>query len=131
MATAKAAPAEAAAPAKKARKPKAEAPEGPVGMTTKEAAEKLGVTPVRLRRILRSDDFVNDHTYTRYAIDDDTFARLQAAVAAGAQGEKKGRKPKKAAPVEDSAEEVSEELSALEEDDEVAELELDDEDEDE
>jgi hypothetical protein len=99
-------------------------------MTTKEAAEKLGVTPVRLRRILRSDDFVNDHAYTRYAITDEQFTQLQAAVAAGAQGEKKGRKPKKAAPVEDSAEEVSEELSELDEDDEeVAELELDDEDE--
>jgi CO/xanthine dehydrogenase Mo-binding subunit len=126
---AKAATAEAPAP--KTRKAKAEKPEAParVGMTTKEAAEKLGITPVRLRRILRTDDFSNDHTYTRYDITDDVFKQLQAAVAAGASGEKRGRKPKKAAPVEDSAEEVAEELAELEDDEEVAELELDDEDE--
>ena len=132
MAT-KAATAEAEAPAPKARKAKAEKPAQPerVGMTTKEAAAKLNITPVKLRRILRTDDFVNDHTYTRYDITDAVFAQLEKAVAAGATGEKKprGRKAKEAQ-VEDQAEEVAEELAELEEEEEVAELELD-EDEDE
>lgn len=56
--------AETAAP-KKARKPKAAKPERQ-GFSTKEAAEQLGITPVRLRRILRSEDGGHaDKEYTR------------------------------------------------------------------
>lgn len=126
MAKAKAATAEAPAKAKKA---KAEKP-ARVGLTTKEVAEELGITPVKLRRILRTDDFVNDHSYTRYDLTPDVVERLAAAVAAGNTGEKKprGRKAKKAQ-VEDQAEEVAEELAELEEEEDVAELELDEEDE--
>lgn len=133
MAKAAKATAEAEAPApKKGRKAKAAAEELPAGLTTREAAEQLGITPVKLRRILRTDDFQNDKSYTRYRLDEATMEQLKAAIAAGNTGEKKPRKSKKAAAVEDTAEEVSEELAELdEEEEEVAELDFDDEEEDE
>lgn len=127
--------AQAEAPTKKAA-PKAETQEAPakperVGMTTREAADKLGVTPVRLRRLLRTDDFSNDGTYTRYDITDEVFEQLKNALAAGA-GERKPRGRKKAnAEVEDSAEEVAAELNDLESEDEVETLDLEDDSEDE
>lgn len=124
------------APTKKTKAAKEEAPAKPerVGMTTREAADKLGVTPVRLRRLLRTDDFVNDGAYTRYDITDEVFAQLQASLAAGAANPKPRGRKKAAAAVEDSAEEVTEELNELEsdEDEEVETLDLeDDEEEDE
>lgn len=133
-----------AAPATKKGKAKAEKP-ARTGMTTREAAAAVSkivgkeITPVRLRRILRTDDFMNDAGYTRYDLDDATVNRLAEAIQAGADGrtKKAGRKGKKNAQVEEAAsEEVQEELDELESDeDEGEELELDadesDEDDDE
>ena len=109
---------EAAAEEKPKRKRAVKAKkEIPPGKNTKEVAAELGITPVKLRRILRTDDFVNDKEYTRYFLDDETIDRLKAAIAAGA-GEKKtrGRKPKATAEAE--AAEITEELEELESDEE-------------
>lgn len=118
---------------KKARKPRAkkEKPEKPVraGKSTKEAAEELGITPVRLRRILRTDDFINDGGYTRYDLDDETIERVKAVLASDQEGRKTRaeKRNKKAKKVENAAEEVTGELDEIEDLD----LESDDEDEDE
>lgn len=121
---------EAAAPVKRTRKAKAKKEKVvPAGKTTKEVAAELGVTPVKLRRILRTDDFANDHEYTRYFLDDETIERLKAAIAAGV-GERKRGRPKKKAEVE--AAEITEELDELDEEtDEGEDLDFEDEDEEE
>lgn len=138
----KAQQAEAQAEATTTKRTKKERP-ARQGMSSKEAAaalsQRLGkeISPVRLRRVLRTDDFVNDGGYTRYDLDDATIDRLEQALRAGADGrtKKAGRKGKKNAQVEEEAsEEVQEELDELEsdEDEDAEELELDeDEDEDE
>jgi predicted transcriptional regulator len=131
---------EAAKPVKKARakKAKAEAPVR-VGKTTKEAAEELGITPVRLRRILRTDDFINDGGYTKYDLDDETIERVKAILTSDQEGRKTRaeKRTKRAKKVENAAEEVSGELGEIEDldlesDDEEEDLEdeLEDEDED-
>lgn len=130
---------EAAKPVKKARAKKAKV-EKPVrqGKSTKEAAEELGITPVRLRRILRTDDFVNDGGYTRYDLDDETIERVRALLAAGTE-QKKARSTKKAkaGKVESAAEEVEGDIAELEEidlesdEDEDEDLEFDEEDDEE
>jgi type I site-specific restriction endonuclease len=123
-----------AAPAK-AKKPKKEKPVR-TGKSTKDAAAELGITPVRLRRILRSEDGgFADKEYTKYDLSDDTIAHIRELLASG-QAEKAARpkKSKKAAATEDAAEEVGEELSDLEDtaDEDTEELDLDlDEEEDE
>ncbi len=130
---------EAAKPVKKARakKAKAEAPVR-VGKTTKEAAEELGITPVRLRRILRTDDFINDGGYTKYDLDDETIERVRAILASDQEGRKTRaeKRTKRAKKVENAAEEVSGELGEIEDldlesdedEDEDLEDELEDED---
>ena len=131
---------EAPAKAKRQRKARPER----TGMSSREAAEYLSekvgrvISPVALRRVLRTDDFTNDNSYTRYDLDQETLDRLEQALSAGADSQKgRTRKPrkgsKKAAQVEEEAsEEVQEELEDLEADDEDAEEELElDEDEDE
>lgn len=95
-----------------------------VGMSTKEAAayisEKTGkeITPVALRRILRSDDGgFNDEGYTRYDLTQDRVDALVKLVeSAGTKAV--GRKKKADAPTDDAPEE----LSALDEADEEEEL---------
>ena len=119
--------AEEAAPAKKTKKAKAKKEE-PEGYTTKEVGEMLGIAPVKLRRILRTDDFTNDKEYTRYRLTDEDVERLKAAIAAGAT-KKTTAAPKKAKgkKTQDAAEEVSaelEELDDLAEDEEVADIDL-------
>lgn len=99
--------------APKAKKAKKEQPER-VGMSTKEAAALLGVTPVKLRRILRTTDFADDKEYTRYDLDDATIERLRAAIAAGADGTRKPRKGKKNAEVQEDAEDVESAVAELE-----------------
>src|SRR4051812_5024842 len=87
--------------------------QGPKGMNTREAAEMLGVTPQKPRRILRSPDFQNDKAYTRYDLDDETIEKLKAAIAAGADGRTSRKKKDEA-----SEEDAPSELDALEEGDE-------------
>lgn len=120
--------AEAEEKPKRTRKPRAKKEKVvPEGKTTKEVAEELGITPVRLRRILRTDDFYNDHIYSRYYLSEEVIERLKEAIASGA-AEKKPRGRKKVESQE--VEEISEELEELETDEED-ELDFEDEDEEE
>jgi hypothetical protein len=129
-------PAEEAPAETTTKKAKKEQPQR-VGLSTKEAAALLGVTPVRLRRILRTADYANDGAYTRYDLDDATIERLRASIAAGADGAtRKPRMGKKNAEVQEEAEDVEAATAELEADDEEEEeledLDLeDDEDEEE
>ena len=101
-------------------------PEAPAGFTTKQVAEQLNLTPVHLRRILRSMDQFNDKTYTRYNLSQEQVDAIKAAVAAQASTPRKPR-GKKAAATENSAEEVAGELSTLEDgDSDVETLDLED-----
>lgn len=124
-------------PAKKprAKKAKAEAPVR-VGKNTKEAAEELGITPVRLRRILRTDDFMNDGGYTKYDLSDEIIERVKAILASEQEGRKsraEKRSKRAAKKVENAAEEVSGELGEIEdldlESDDEEDEDLEDEDE--
>jgi len=104
------------------------------GMSTKEAAESLGITPVRLRRILRTEDGgFPDKEYTRYDLSNEIVEHVRGLLASGAA--EKAARPRKAKTekVENAAEEVSDELEDLEdiEESDEDELELEDEDEEE
>jgi ABC-type phosphate/phosphonate transport system substrate-binding protein len=106
----------------------AETEEGPKGMTTREAAELLGTTPQKLRRVLRSEEFQNDKAYTRYALDDETIERLKAALAAGA-GTRKSKKSAEEGEADSAPEELDAELTESDDEEEVDELDLDEDDE--
>jgi hypothetical protein len=116
------------APKKRTRKAKVKKEE-PEGLTTKEAGEILGIAPVKLRRILRTDDYFNDKGYTRYRLSDEDIERLRASIAAGT-AEKKPRVKKTKAPKKSqaAAEEVSAELEESEdladEEEEIADIDL-------
>lgn len=122
--------AEATPKRKRAKKAKADRP-AREGKSTREAAEALGITPVRLRRILRTDDFMNDGGYTRYDLSDEIIERVRAVLAAGAEEKPKRGRKSKAASVEDAADEATAELDDLgeDEDDEDIDLEEDEEEE--
>lgn len=122
---------EEAAPKKKAKK--AKRPER-TGMDTKTLAERLGTTPVKLRRFLRSEDGGhNDKTYTRYDFTDEEVARITEAWGKAQTAAKAPRAKKSDSSGEDAAEEVGEELADLEDsdDDEDVDLELEEGDSDE
>jgi hypothetical protein len=127
--------AEAAKPKRKKAKQKKEQPVRQ-GMTTKEAAAALDITPQRLRRILRSEDGgFQDNDYTRYDLTPDTIERIRNLIQSGA-AEKRTRKEKKTKgeATDETTEEVAEELASLEDDadaDEDEELDLGEEEEDE
>lgn len=100
--------------------------EAPAGFTTKQVAEQVGMTPVHLRRVLRSMEAFNDKSYTRYNLSAAQVVEIKAFIAAQASAPKKPR-GKKAAATEDSAVEVSAELSSLDESDSAVEtLDLED-----
>jgi hypothetical protein len=111
---------EGEAPAKKGKAKKAK-PER-VGLTSKEAAARLSeilgttITPVRLRRILRSEDGGHaDKEYTRYDLTEDEIQNLANVIRAGAAAKAAApKKSKAAASTEDAAEEVEGELADLE-----------------
>jgi hypothetical protein len=125
-------PTEAKPKKKRSRKAKEEKPQVE-GKTSKEVANELGITPVKLRRILRTDDFFNDSGYTRYFLSDEDIERLKAAIAAGAERKAAApRKTKKGKGQEVAAAEVANDLEDLEDlgdEDEAEEVDLDDEDE--
>lgn len=115
------------------KKAKKEQPER-VGVTTKEAAATLGITPVKLRRILRAMEAFNDKTYTRYDLTEANLDEVKAFMAANADsGTKRGRKGKKNAPEEADAENVEEVMADLEnsDDEDLESLDLDDDEDDE
>lgn len=106
------------------------AEEGPKGMTTREAADMLGTTPQKLRRILRTEEFSNDHAYTRYALTEEDVEKLKAAIAAGAGTRKSSKKSAEEGEADSAPEELDAELTEEDDEEEVSELDLD-EDEDE
>lgn len=121
------------APAPKKSKKAAKAQPERVGKTTKEVAAELGVTPVRLRRLLRSGDFYPDQDYTRYDLTPDVVERLKAALAAGATGARKSTSKKAKGKKQAAAEEVSGELEELDDlgDDDSDEVDIDTDEDDE
>jgi len=104
---------EAEAP-KKSKKAKAAKPERQ-GLSTKDAAAQLGITPVRLRRILRSEDGGHaDKEYTRYDLTQEEVDHIRELLQAGATAKaEKKPKAKKAKKVEADATEVTDELEEL------------------
>jgi phage antirepressor YoqD-like protein len=119
-ATAEASQAEAAPKKTGGKKKKAAEKPARVGMSTKDAAALLDITPQRLRRILRSEDGgYQDGDYTRYDLTEADIERIRGLIQAGT-AEKRTRKAKATAEGEEAtaAEEVTEELANLEEDDE-------------
>jgi ABC-type phosphate/phosphonate transport system substrate-binding protein len=104
--------------------------EGPKGMTTREVADMLGTTPQKLRRILRSEEFQNDHAYTRYALTDEDIEKLKAAIAAGAGTRKSSKKAAEEGEADQAPEELDADLTESDDDEEeVDELDLDEDDE--